>query len=57
MRANAQRPTITVSPYDGGSLTERFSDRTAGQKIVKILGTQQNWVLDTRAGKLHTPTR
>jgi DNA replication protein DnaC len=56
VRAAAGRPTLIVSPYDGGTLLDRFSDRTAANKILKLLGTSHGWVLDTRKQQLHAPT-
>lgn len=55
MRARAGKPTLIASPYCGGNMVDRFSDRTAGQKIVKMLGIGHNWVHDTRTDQLHRP--
>ena len=55
MRAKAQRPTLIATPYDGGSVSQRFSDPTAGKKITKLLGTSNGWVLDTKREELYAP--
>ena len=55
LRSKAERPTLIVSPYEGGALKTRFADPVAGKKITKILGTNHSWFLDTTKEKIYSP--